>query len=49
MSRGASPHGGSSALLRSRLFEIALVLVRLDHIASRIVNVTCAVLRNNCD
>jgi len=39
MSRRASPHGGFLfRWQRSPFFEIALVLVRLDHVASIIVN-----------
>jgi hypothetical protein len=38
MSRRASPHGGFLFHAeRSRLFELAHVLVRFDHVASRIV------------
>jgi hypothetical protein len=46
MSRRASPHGGFLFLaLRLPLFEIALVLVRLDHVASRIVNADHGIVR----
>jgi hypothetical protein len=35
---------GAARLKKSRLFEIARVLVRLDHIASRIVNVNHGIM-----
>jgi len=38
MSRHVSPRGGFLFRSTLLLFEIALVLVRLDHVASRIVN-----------
>jgi hypothetical protein len=38
MSRRVSPHGGFFVLLRLPLLKIALVLVRLDHVARFIVN-----------
>jgi hypothetical protein len=45
MSRRASPHGGFLFHAeRSRLLEIALVLVRFDHVASGIVNANNSVM-----
>jgi hypothetical protein len=38
MSRHALPHGGFLFLTGSRFSEIAAVFVRLDHVASVIVN-----------
>jgi hypothetical protein len=46
MSRHDSPHGGFlfHAHCRSRLFELARVLMRFNHVASRIENANHSIM-----